>query len=65
MFPMMQLDLANIESIRKFAEDFRETGKKLNVLVNNAGVLLNPKDLKRQYTEDNFELTMGTNHLGE
>lgn len=60
----MQLDLASTESIRKFAEDFRETGKKLNVLVNNAGVLLNAKDLKRQYTEENFELTMGTSHLG-
>jgi light-dependent protochlorophyllide reductase len=60
----MQLDLASSESIRKFVDDFRETGKKLNVLVNNAGILLSPKDLKRQYTEENFELTMGTNHLG-
>ena len=62
---MMQLDVANNDSIRKFVEDFRESGKKLNVLINNAGILLNPKDTKRQYSEDNYELTMGTNYLGE
>ena len=62
---MVQLDVANNESIRKFVEDFRESGKKLNVLINNAGIILNPKDTKRQYTEDNYELTMGTNYLGE
>lgn len=60
----MHLDLANLESIRKFADEFHSGGKQLNVLVNNAGVALNFKDTKRQYTKDNFELTMGTNHLG-
>ena len=53
-----------MESIRKFVEDFRASGKKLNVLVNNAGLSLNFKDNKRQYTKDNFELTIGVNHLG-
>jgi len=51
--------------VRKFVEDFRGTEKKLSVLVNNAGLALNFKDTKRQYTKDNFELTMGTNHIGE
>lgn len=46
-------------------DDFHETGKKLHVLVNNAGVMFNPKDTKKQYTSDNFEMTMGTNHLGK
>jgi len=60
----MQLDMASLESVRKFVDDFHATGKKLSVLINNAGVALNMKDTKRQYTSDNFELTMGTNHLG-
>jgi len=60
----LQLDLANLESVRKFVDEFHATGKQLNVLINNAGVALNFKDTKRQYTKDNFELTMGTNHLG-
>lgn len=55
-----QLDLADMASIRKFVEDFHETGKKLNVLINNAGVYM----LQKQWTKDNFEMTVGTNHLG-
>lgn len=51
-------------SIRKFVEDFHALGKKLNVLVNNAGLFLKSDDQVRQFTKDNFELTMGTNHLG-
>jgi len=60
----VQLDLADLESVRKFVSDFRATDKQLSVLVNNAGLTLNFKDMKRQYTKDNFELTMGTNHIG-
>jgi light-dependent protochlorophyllide reductase len=60
----MPLDLASLETVRKFVENFHATGKKLSVLINNAGVGLNFKDTKRQYTKDNFELTLGTNHLG-
>ncbi len=53
-----------MESIRKFVDDFHGTEKKLHVLINNAGVSAGFKDTKRQYTKDNFELSMGTNHLG-
>jgi light-dependent protochlorophyllide reductase len=60
----MNLDLASLESVRKFVDDFHASGKKLNILINNAGLAQNFKDTKRQYTKDNFELTMGTNHLG-
>lgn len=60
----MQLDLASLESVKKFVDDFHQTGKKLHVLLNNAGVAQAPKDAKRLYTADNFEMTMGTNHLG-
>jgi len=50
--------------VRKFVDDFHATDKKLSVLVNNAGLALNFKDTKRQYTKDNFEMLMGTNHIG-
>lgn len=60
----LQLDLASIESVRKFVDDFHATGKKLHVLVNNAGMMCNFKDTKKQYTPENFEITMGTNHIG-
>lgn len=60
----MQLDLSSLDSIRKFVGEFHATGKKLHVIVNNAGLALNFKDVKRQYTADGFELTIGTNHLG-
>ena len=61
MIYYFQLDLADMASIRKFVEDFHQTEKKLNVLINNAGVFLPQK----QWTKDNFEMMMGTNHLGK
>ena len=58
------MDLASKESIEKFVEEFHKSERKLHVLVNNAGLALGWKDTKLQFTKDNFELTMGTNHLG-
>ncbi|XP_071102583.1 retinol dehydrogenase 13-like isoform X1 [Haliotis cracherodii] len=60
----MQLDLAELSSVRQFAEEFHQSGRKLHGLVNNAGIYLWAKDTKRHFTKDNFELAMGTNHLG-
>jgi light-dependent protochlorophyllide reductase len=60
----IHLDLASLESVRKFVEEFHQLNKQLNVLVNNAGVSLNVKDKKIQWSEDNFEITMATNYLG-
>ncbi|XP_056007617.1 retinol dehydrogenase 11-like isoform X2 [Ostrea edulis] len=60
----LQLDVADLASVRKFVEDFHNLGKKLHVLVNNAGLFLRQDDRVRQFTKDNFELTMGTNYLG-
>jgi len=54
------LDLASLESIHRFAHAFLATHARLDLLVNNAGVMLVPYGL----TEDGFELHMGTNHLG-
>jgi NAD(P)-dependent dehydrogenase (short-subunit alcohol dehydrogenase family) len=55
-----QLDLASLDSVRSFAERFRETRGGLDLLINNAGVMAAP----RRLTADGFELQLGTNHLG-
>ncbi|MFB8247424.1 oxidoreductase [Streptomyces sp. NPDC055952] len=52
-----RLDLADLSSVRAFAEAWREP---LHLLVNNAGVMMLP----RQRTKDGFEMQFGTNHLG-
>ncbi len=58
---LIQLDLADLTSVRKAADEVRAiTGDRLDVLVNNAGVMASPPRL----TADGFELQIGTNHLG-
>lgn len=52
-----RLDLADLASVRAFAEDFTEP---VDVLINNAGVMIPPFSR----TADGFELQFGTNHLG-
>lgn len=54
------LDLASFASIRAFAAWFLEAFDRLDVLVNNAGLIVDT----RQETADGFELMVGTNHLG-
>ncbi len=53
------VDLADLSSVRKFAADFLAERARLDVLINNAGVMLPP--LTR--TVEGFELQFGTNHL--
>jgi NAD(P)-dependent dehydrogenase (short-subunit alcohol dehydrogenase family) len=57
---VMLVDLSNLESVHKFSENFKKKFKKLDLLINNAGVM-NPPYTK---TKDGFELQFGTNHLG-
>jgi len=57
---VMLVDLANLESVHKFAENFKSKFKKLDILINNAGVMTPPYTK----TKDGFELQFGTNHLG-
>jgi len=55
------LDLADLASIRDFAQRINDAGAPLDTLINNAGVMaVSP----RQETKDGFELQFGTNHLG-
>jgi retinol dehydrogenase-12 len=56
----IQLDLASLESVRRFAVTFKGRFDKLNLLVNNAGVMICPFGK----TQDGFEMQFGTNHLG-
>jgi dehydrogenase/reductase SDR family protein 12 len=53
-------DLSNLGSVRSFAAAFMRSNPKLDVLVNNAGVL----PPKRTHTDEGFELTFATNVLG-
>jgi len=54
------LDLASLESIRAAAAELRAQHPRIDLLINNAGVMFPPK----QTTGDGFELQLGTNHLG-
>jgi NAD(P)-dependent dehydrogenase (short-subunit alcohol dehydrogenase family) len=54
------LDLGSLASVEQFAKDFEAEERTLDLLVNNAGVMMPP--LGR--TADGFELQFGTNHLG-
>jgi NAD(P)-dependent dehydrogenase (short-subunit alcohol dehydrogenase family) len=55
-----ELDLASLDSVRSFAEQFGAEHDGLDLLINNAGVMASP----RRHTVDGFELHLGTNHLG-
>ena len=55
-----ELDLADIDSVKKFASAFSEDYNVLNILINNAGVMNTP----RGKTKDGFEMQIGVNHLG-
>ncbi|WP_406047856.1 oxidoreductase [Kribbella sp. NBC_00889] len=57
---VVELDLASLGSVREAAEIIRSTCPRLDLLINNAGVM----NVPFQRTEDGFELTFGTNHLG-
>lgn len=54
------VDLGSLASIREFAAKFLAENEKLDVLVNNAGIMTPPE---RKTTSDGFEVQMGTNHL--
>ena len=56
-----RLDLSDLSSVRGFAEDFLSHHDRLDLLINNAGVMVPPE---RQTTKDGFELQLGVNHLG-
>ncbi|XP_038137107.1 retinol dehydrogenase 13 isoform X1 [Cyprinodon tularosa] len=54
------LDLASVYSVSQFAKDFLDSEERLDILINNAGVMMCP----RWITEDGFETQLAVNHLG-
>src|ERR1700733_7613755 len=59
-FELVELDLANLKSVRACADRLLAKGEPLDVVIANAGVMATPFG----YTADGFETQLGTNHLG-
>jgi NAD(P)-dependent dehydrogenase (short-subunit alcohol dehydrogenase family) len=57
---LMELDLSDLKSVRAFAQNFLKQYDRLDILINNAGVMALPQ----RKTADGFEMQFGTNHLG-
>lgn len=57
---VQELDLGSLESVRAAAAELRGSHERIDLLINNAGVMTPPKST----TADGFELQFGTNHLG-
>ncbi|WP_068425146.1 oxidoreductase [Janibacter terrae] len=57
---VVRLDLSSLDSVRAAAREVRDRHERIDLLVNNAGVMMTPRGV----TADGFELQVGTNHLG-
>jgi NAD(P)-dependent dehydrogenase (short-subunit alcohol dehydrogenase family) len=57
---LQELDLTSLDSVRAAADELRSQYPRIDLLINNAGVMWTPKGT----TKDGFELQFGTNHLG-
>jgi len=57
---VQHLDLASLDSVRAAAGELRARHPRIDLLINNAGVMFTPQ----QATRDGFELQLATNHLG-
>jgi NAD(P)-dependent dehydrogenase (short-subunit alcohol dehydrogenase family) len=57
---LQELDLSSLQSVRAAAEQLKSNYDAIDLLINNAGVMMTPKSV----TKDGFELQFGTNHLG-
>ncbi|CAH2262170.1 retinol dehydrogenase 11-like [Pararge aegeria] len=55
-----KLDLSSLQSVRECASRILASESKINILINNAGIMMTPKAT----TEDGFEIHIGTNHFG-
>ncbi|KAN0135034.1 NAD(P)-binding protein [Lactarius tabidus] len=57
----LQLDLSDLHAVRKSAQEFLSKENYLHVLINNAGVMVSPKE---QVTAQKYDLQFGTNVIG-
>lgn len=62
-FTYLQCDLASLESVRDFIENFKSSGIPLDALVCNAAVYL-PVDKEPSFSVEGYELSVAVNHLG-
>jgi NAD(P)-dependent dehydrogenase (short-subunit alcohol dehydrogenase family) len=58
---LQELDLTSLDNVRKAADQMRTAHPRIDLLINNAGVMYVPT---RETTKDGFEMQFGTNHLG-
>ena len=56
----LELDLASLKSVQRASETFLASSDRLDLLINNAGIMAQPEGL----TADGYELQFGTNHMG-
>lgn len=57
---MMELDLSDLTSVKSFVSNFKRAYSRLDILINNAGIMAIP--FRR--TADGFEMQFGVNHMG-
>lgn len=57
---IIPIDLSSLKSVHKFADEFQKKYKKLDLLINNAGIMMPPY----HKTEDGFELQIAANYFG-
>ncbi|HAH58025.1 MAG: oxidoreductase [Lentimicrobiaceae bacterium] len=57
---LMHLDLSKLSSVHAFAKEYKQKHEQLDLLINNAGIMIPPYEL----TEDGFESQLGVNYLG-
>ncbi|MGZ5189964.1 MAG: oxidoreductase [Flavisolibacter sp.] len=57
---IIKMDLSSLLSVRKFADQFQLVYEKLDLLINNAGIMMSPYKV----TEDGFENQLATNYIG-
>ena len=60
LLTFIELNLANLQTVRRFTDSFMSRYDRLDILLNNAGIMMVPYGI----TEDGFERQFGTNHLG-
>ena len=56
----MKVDTSSLNEVKKFADQFQKLYHKLDLLINNAGIMMSPYKV----TEDGFENQFATNHIG-
>lgn len=62
-FTILQVDMASLQSVRQFVNNFRDLGRTLDALVCNAAIYM-PLIKEPLRSPEGYELTMATNHLG-